>query len=157
MSSRKRWGLKSWDHERQLSDEGQDDTLLNDDERQWRRISPAQRCPLPAHRCPTSEVARNLERLTKRGSSVNTILKQLQSYNEEGSNRRFQRVTSLEIHLNRYKTLGGLSYIKLPSKIAKEKAILNIKNKDEECFRWYVLRHLNPVKSHPERVSGCHW
>lgn len=66
---------------------------------------------------------------------MNTILKQLQSYNEEGSNRRFQRVTSLEIHLNRYKTLGGLSYIKLPSKIAKEKAILNIKNKDEECFR----------------------
>ena len=103
---------------------------------------------------PTSEVARNLERLTKRESSVNTILKQLQSYNEERSNRRFQRVTSLEIHLNRYKTLGGLSYIKLPSKIAKEKAILNIKNKDEECFRWYVLRHLNPVKSHPERVSG---
>ena len=59
-----------------------------------------------------TEVARNLERLMKRKSSVNTILERLQTCNREGSNRRFQRVTSLKIHLNRYKPLGGLSYIK---------------------------------------------
>ena len=47
MSSRKRWDLKSWDHERRLSDEVQDDTLLDDGERQWRRINPAHRFPLP--------------------------------------------------------------------------------------------------------------
>lgn len=83
-----------------------------------------------------TEVARNLERLTKRKSYVNTILERIQTYNREGSNRRFQRVTSLKIHLNRYKPLDGLSYIKFPSKIGKERAVPNIKNKNEECFRW---------------------
>ena len=28
-----------------------------------------------------------------------------------------------------------------------------IKNEDEECFRWCISRHLNPVMSHPERIS----
>ena len=30
--------------------------------------------------------------------------------------------------------------------------MINIKNKDDECFRWCHIRHLNPQIKHPERI-----
>ena len=32
------------------------------------------------------------------------------------------------------------------------KGLINIKNNDNECFLWCHIRHLNPLKIHPERV-----
>ena len=29
----------------------------------------------------------------------------------------------------------------------------NIKNKRNKCFLWYHIRHLNPLKTHPERIT----
>lgn len=61
-----------------------------------------------------TEVVRNLEETDKEEvfkPSVITILERLWSYNEEGSNWRFQRVTSLNIHLVKYKPLSGSSHI----------------------------------------------
>ena len=31
--------------------------------------------------------------------------------------------------------------------------MINIKNKDDECFRWCHIRHLNPQIKHPERIK----
>ncbi|CAB4006917.1 Hypothetical predicted protein, partial [Paramuricea clavata] len=35
----------------------------------------------------------------------------------------------------------------------KKKAIINMKNYDDECFKWAVTRALNPINIHPERIS----
>ena len=32
------------------------------------------------------------------------------------------------------------------------KGLINIKNKDQKCFLWYHVRHINPSKEHPERI-----
>ena len=32
------------------------------------------------------------------------------------------------------------------------KRLINIKNKDQKCFLWCHVRHINPSKEHPERV-----
>ena len=29
---------------------------------------------------------------------------------------------------------------------------MNIKNNDQKCFLWWDVRHINPVKIHPERI-----
>ena len=34
-----------------------------------------------------------------------------------------------------------------------KKGLINIKNKDDECFRWCHIRHLNPQIEHPERIK----
>ena len=34
-----------------------------------------------------------------------------------------------------------------------KKAIVNIKNKDEKCFLWCILRYLHPKDSHEERLT----
>ena len=33
------------------------------------------------------------------------------------------------------------------------KGLINIKNKDEKCFLWCYVRHINPSKEHPERIK----
>ena len=33
------------------------------------------------------------------------------------------------------------------------KGLINIKNKDQKCFLWCHIRHINPSKEHPERIK----
>ena len=33
------------------------------------------------------------------------------------------------------------------------KVLINIKSNDNKCFLWCHIRHLNPLKIHPERVT----
>ena len=44
-------------------------------------------------------------------------------------------------------------YIDLPANLKNKKAIINMKNQDNECFKWCVLRALNPVEKNKERVD----
>ena len=33
------------------------------------------------------------------------------------------------------------------------KGLINIKNKDKKSFLWCHVRHINPLKKHPERIK----
>ena len=33
------------------------------------------------------------------------------------------------------------------------KGLTNIRNKDQKCFSWFHVRHINPLKEHPERIK----
>ena len=33
------------------------------------------------------------------------------------------------------------------------KGLINIKKNDNKCFLWCYIRHLNPLKIHPERIT----
>ena len=33
------------------------------------------------------------------------------------------------------------------------KGLINIKNNDQKCFLWCHVRHINPVKDHPRRIT----
>ena len=33
------------------------------------------------------------------------------------------------------------------------KGMINIKNNDSKCFIWCHIRHLNPLKIHPKRIT----
>ena len=71
----------------------------------------------------------------------------------QGSNWTFKSIIALEIHTVAYEPLRGSSYIPLPRALATRKAIINLKNQDDECFRWAVLRAMNPTDIHPERID----
>ena len=34
-----------------------------------------------------------------------------------------------------------------------KKELINIKNNDQKCFLWCHVRHINPLKEHPERIT----
>ena len=35
-----------------------------------------------------------------------------------------------------------------------KKGLINIKNKDQKCFLWCHVRHINPSKEHPGRIKN---
>ena len=62
-------------------------------------------------------------------------------------------VFQLELHTVRYNSLRGETYIPLPKELANKKAIINMKNGDNQCFLWCVLRALNLKEHNSERVD----
>ena len=85
--------------------------------------------------------------------SKDSILAQMEMYAEKGSNWVFKEVVKFEIHTVEYNPNKGSSYIDLPSWIKNKKAIVNIKNKDDKCFLWCILRYLHPRDRDEERIN----
>ena len=70
-----------------------------------------------------------------------------------GSGWIFYKIINLELHTASYRPLRGNTWIPLPKELADKKAIINMKNKDNKCFMWSVLRALNPKNDNAERVD----
>ena len=81
------------------------------------------------------------------------INENMANFQRGGSNWVFVKINRLEIHMADWRPIFGSSYISLPEQIKKKKAVINIKNEDEQCFKWCVTRALNPVEEHPERIT----
>ena len=75
------------------------------------------------------------------------VLESLAKFQRQGSNWRFHSVLSLDLHTVKQEPLGGSSYIALPKFLAAKKAIINLRNEDDECFKWAITRALNPVET----------
>ena len=73
------------------------------------------------------------------------IIESMAAFQMRGSNWRLRAVQKLDINTDVYKPMKGSSYIPLPKYLASKKGIINMKNEDEECFKWCVTRALNPV------------
>ena len=71
----------------------------------------------------------------------------------EGSGWRFEEVIKLVLHTTRWNPINAGSYIDLPEPLKNTKAIINMQNEDEECFKWSVLRALNPNDTNPQRID----
>ena len=71
----------------------------------------------------------------------------------EGSGWVFVEVENLTLHTDIWDPLKASSYIDLPKELKNKNAIINMKNEDNKCFLWCVLRALNPTNSHPERID----
>ena len=63
-------------------------------------------------------------------------------------------IESQYINISNYRSLSGSSYVKLPAELrSSKKRLINIKNNDQNSFLWCHVRHINPVKIHPERIT----
>ena len=60
---------------------------------------------------------------------------------------------SLDLHTVKYVPLGGSSYIPLSKFLSANKAIINLKNEDDECLKWAITRALKPVEKNSERID----
>ena len=72
----------------------------------------------------------------------------------EGSGWRFEKVIKLVLHTTRWEPVNAGSYIELPQALKNRKAIINMKNQDDKCFMWCVLRALNPKDRDNERIDN---
>ena len=81
------------------------------------------------------------------------ILNTISQWVSEGSGWTVQSIESHHLNIANYSPLRGSSYIELPPEINRSKGLINIKNKDNECFRWCHIRHLNPQIKNPQRIT----
>ena len=80
---------------------------------------------------------------------------QIDKWTKEGSGWVVNRVICLYVNIAKYQPLKGSSYIELPKYLQTKKAIVNVKNQDNECLKWALLSALHPVEHgrNPDRVS----
>ena len=68
----------------------------------------------------------------------------------EGSGWIIEWIESQYINILTYRPLLGSSYTDLRIELrSPKKGLINIKNKDQKCFLWCHVRHINPSKEHP--------
>ena len=84
---------------------------------------------------------------------IHTILEKISIYQKNGSGWYFKEIVHLEIHTVIFKPMRGSAYIPIPDWIMRKKAIVNIRNKDEKCFLWCVLRYLYPRDRNDFRLT----
>ena len=82
------------------------------------------------------------------------ILNVIDKWVSEGSGWVIDRIDSHYINVTTYTPLHGSSYIELPTELRNpKKGLINIKNKDNKCFRWCHIRHLNTQEKNPQRIK----
>ena len=87
-------------------------------------------------------------------SAFEELKHRLDIWSGEGSGWKVDKIEDINIDIANYDPLAGSSCIPLPLKLNNPmKGLINIKNKDIECFKWCHVRFINPTNSHPERVN----
>jgi len=74
------------------------------------------------------------------------VLENLAKFQMNWSGWTFHSIVALDIHTVGYKPLTGSSWVPLPKFLASKKALINMKNTDNQCFKWYIARALNLAK-----------
>ena len=86
--------------------------------------------------------------------SMEYILGKITSWVSEGSGWTIKSVDNHYLNVVKYQPIMGSSYIQLPNELRNPaKGLINLKNKDNECFRWCHIRHLNPQEKDPQRIK----
>ena len=86
--------------------------------------------------------------------SFQEILYRIDNWINEGSGWVTESINEEYVNISVFSPLSGISYIKLPNKLRNSvKGLIDIKNDDNKCFLWCHIKHLNPLKIHPERIT----
>ena len=86
--------------------------------------------------------------------SFEEILCRIDNWINKGSGWITESINSEYVNISKYAPLFGNSFIELPNELKHLKeCLINVKNKDNKCFLWRRVRHLNPLKKNSERIS----
>ena len=87
-------------------------------------------------------------------TAYETLKHRLNIYSAEGSGWIIDKIEDIWINVANYDPLVGSSYFPLPPELNNSmKGLINLKNKDDKCFKWCHIRFINPTNSHPERIN----
>ena len=87
-------------------------------------------------------------------SSKQQILNMIAQGVSKGSGWIVESVNNHYLNIVKYEPMKGSSYIELPQELNNpKKGLINLKNNDNECFRWCHIRYLNPQDKNPQRIK----
>jgi len=86
---------------------------------------------------------------------IETAKGEIEHWSEKGSGWVVEKIQIAYVNVARYQPLRGGTYLPLPAKLAKKKAIIKVQNKDNEYLKWTIRAALFPPKKgkNPQRQS----
>ena len=94
------------------------------------------------------EIAEKLKRAEEE------ILERIAKWISEGSGWISEEILNHYINVVSYIPLRGNSYILLPKELRNsKKGLISLTNEDNKCFLWCHIRHKNPAKKEPQRIT----
>ena len=97
-------------------------------------------------------IINNIEIKASLEASQQIILNKIAIWISEGSGWTIESVDNHYLNVVTFQPLTGSSYIKMP-RVLRNRSLINMKNTDNECFRWCHIRHLNPQEKNPQRIK----
>lgn len=85
---------------------------------------------------------------------VDYILHRVDDVIIRGSGFALTEIHELLVQVNQFEPISGSSYIPLPKFLQNKKAIINVKNEDQQCFKYAILSAIFPVTSNAQLVSS---
>ena len=99
----------------------------------------------------------NLAQLREEGMLerlVDSYKEEIARWQEMGSGWVVEGIKLAYLEVNKYAPIRGGLYIPTPSKFRNKQAIINVKNKDDECLRWAIRAALFPAQRHGDRPGS---
>lgn len=81
------------------------------------------------------------------------VQKKIDDIELRGSGFTLSEIRELNIQISRFEPIAGSSYIELPKVLKCKKAIVNVQNEDNQCFKYAVLSAIFPASKNAQRVS----
>lgn len=81
------------------------------------------------------------------------LISRIDDANLQSSGLTLHEILELNIKVALFDPLHGSSYMPLPSFLKYKGAIVNVKNFDNQCFKYAVLSALHPQSTHADRAS----
>lgn len=76
----------------------------------------------------------------------------VECYERYSSNWKLCEVLKFDLRINKYKPLGGSCYVPTPQSVRNKRCVINVRNNDNQCFKWAVLAALFPSKQNQNKV-----
>ena len=88
-------------------------------------------------------------------SIYTTVITIIQKSLRKGADWIIDSVIDHTISISKYNPLAGSSYIKLPKQLNHpRKGLINIQiTNDNQCFKWCLVRYLNPTDYNPRKIT----
>ena len=104
--------------------------------------------------CETQTITNNNDIAESLHLSEQNILYKISMWISEGSGWVIKYINNHYLNVVKYEPMNGSSYIELPQELRNcAKGLINMKNNDNECFRWCHIRYLNPQDRNPQRIK----
>lgn len=85
---------------------------------------------------------------------ISYILQRVDDVVTRGSGFTLTEIQEMLVQINQFEPISGSSYIPTPKFLQNKKGIINVKNRDQQCFKYAILSALFPVTSNAQLVSS---
>lgn len=111
------------------------------------RYSPYFRTPHPISSTYPQQLKEQLN------ASMEVLEERMSTFMKAGSRWTLEENHTLALEMVDYEPIGGSSYLELPKDIYDTKAVINVKNEDQQCFKWSILAALHPASKDAQRIT----